>query len=91
MQESVTLRWKYGLKQKRPGNKKPIYESVSGDDLHRATGQWNKLIREIDRENDHYRERIVNPQTGEVILDCDEPLTAHTGHGSAKQAKGKMV
>jgi hypothetical protein len=81
---SVTVRSKIGLKQKRPGYKQPIYESVSGDDLHRATGQWNELTREIDRENDRYRERIVNPQSGEVIRHVDEPLTNHTGRGSAK-------
>jgi hypothetical protein len=82
--ESVTFREKIGLKHKRPGHKKPIYESVSGEDLHRATGQWNQLTREIDRENNRYKEVIVNPQTGEVIRNVDEPLTSHTGRGSIK-------
>ena len=82
--ESVTLREKLGLKHKRPGFKKPIFESVSGEDLHRATGQWNQITREIDRENNLYKEVIVNPQTGEVIRHIEEPLTSHTGRGSAK-------
>ena len=82
--ESITLREKLGMKQKRPGHKKPIYESVSGDDLHRKSGQWNKLIREIDRENDRYREEIRNPETGKIIHQCDEPLSKHTRHGSDK-------
>ena len=82
--ETLTLREKIGLKHKRPGHKKPIYESVSGDDLHRATGQWNKLTREIDRENNRYKEVIVNPASGEVLRHCDEPLTEHIGRGSAK-------
>lgn len=88
VQETLTLREKIGLKHKRPGHKKPIYESVSGDDLHRKSGQWNHLTREIDRENDRYKEVILNPTTGEVIRSVDEPLTEHTGRGSAKPKSG---
>jgi hypothetical protein len=87
--ETLTVREKIGLKHKRPGNKKPIYESVSGDDLHRVTGQWNKLTREINREHNRYKEVIVNPETGEVLRQCDEPLTEHTDRGSAKPKPGK--
>jgi hypothetical protein len=89
IQETLTLREKIGLKHKRPGHKKPIYESVSGDDLHRATGQWNKLTREIDRENNRYREVVVNPETNEVLRECDERLTEHTDRGSAKPKPGE--
>lgn len=87
--ESVQVREKIGMKQKRPGHKKSIYESVSGDDLHRASGQWNKLTREIDRENNRYKEVIVNPETGEALRYCDQPLTDHTGRGSAKPKPGE--
>jgi hypothetical protein len=82
--ESLTIREKIGMKHKRPGHKKPIYESVSGDDLYRVTGQWSKLTREIDRQNDRYKELIVDPKSGKVIRHCDEPLSVHTGRGSAK-------
>lgn len=82
--ETVTVLQKIGTKHKRPGKKKPIFESVTGDDLHRATGKWNKLTREIDRENDHYREIIVDPETGNVLRECDEPLSEHIGRGTAK-------
>ncbi len=81
--DSFTIYEKIGMKQKRHGHKKPIYESVSGYDLHRASGQWNKLTREIDRENNRYREVIVNPETGETLRHCDELLTDHINHGSA--------
>lgn len=87
--ESLTIREKIRMKQKRLGYKKPIYESVSGDDLHRASGQWNKLTREIDRENNRYKEVIVNPETGETLRHCYEPLTDHINRGSAKQKPGK--
>jgi PHP family Zn ribbon phosphoesterase len=79
-----TLREKIGLKHKHPDHKKPIYELVTGDDLHRNSDQWNHLTREIDRLNNRYKEVILNPTTGEVIRSVDEPLTEHTGRGSAK-------
>lgn len=82
--EKITVRQKTGLKHLRPGSKKPIYESIQGDDLHRISGQWNHLSREIDRENNRYREHIANPVTGDVIRSVDEPLSQHIGHGSAK-------
>ena len=84
VEETLSLREKLGLKHKRPGHKKPIYESLSGDDLYRETGQWNKLLREIDRENDRYKEVIINPENGDVLRQCDEPLSKHVGRGSAK-------
>lgn len=84
VRETLTFRGKTGLKHKRPGYKKPILESVSGDDFCRATGQWNKLAREIDRKNNRYKEVIINPESGEVLRQCDEPLSEHVGRGSAK-------
>lgn len=84
IRSEIKIRGKIGLKQKRLGHKKPIYESVSGDDLHRLTGQWNKLTREIDRENNLYKEVIINPDTGDTIRDCQESLTEHINRGSAK-------
>lgn len=76
------------MKHRRPGHKKPILESVSGGDLYRDSGQWNHLTREIDRENNRYKEVILNPNTGEVIRSVDEPLTKHTSRGSAKPKHG---
>lgn len=90
VKDSFTIHEKIGMKHKRLGHKKPIYESVAGDDLYRATGKWNELTREIDRQNDTYKEIIVDPQSGEVIRHIEEPLTEHTKRGSAKsKAKQK--
>jgi hypothetical protein len=41
--------------------------------------------RVIDKKNTRYRETITDPQTGEVVFLCDEPLDEHQGHGSAKK------
>ncbi len=42
-------------------------------------------FRMIDRENVHYVEKVVYTDTGTIIRDCDEKLTEHLGHGSAKK------
>jgi hypothetical protein len=86
--ETVTARTKLGLKHKRQGLRKPIYEEVSGEDLHRKTGLWSKLLRIIDRQNNRYKEEIINSETGEVLRTVDHPLTDHVDRGSAKK-KGK--
>ena len=87
IRESVTIRKKLRMRQKRHGYKRPIFESVSGDDLHYKSGRWTKLTRSIDRENNHYREIVIDPETGEIIHSCDEPLTDHWNHGNAKRKK----
>jgi phage FluMu protein Com len=75
------------IKGKHGGSGRPFRESTFGDDLHRKTGRWMDLERVIDRDNDKYKERIVNPETGKVIHECEEPLSKHQGYGSAKAHK----
>ena len=41
--------------------------------------------RLIDRKSDRYKELVKDLETGEVIHETDEPLSQHTGHGSAKR------
>ena len=83
-EDTIPFSDKVALKHKRPGYKKPILESVSGMDLHRNTGRMSNLTRVIDRLNNRYTETITDPETGEVLREVDEPLTGHTGRGSAK-------
>lgn len=87
--DKLWFREMVGMKQKRPGEKKPIIESKSGDSLFKKTGEWNKLIRVIDRENDRYYE-LIKDQDGNVIRHVDEPLSEHYGRGSAKLQKHKL-
>jgi len=72
------------MKAKEGGRGKPFLEIRSGDSLFRKTGVWNRIHRIIDRKNDRYYERIED-QSGNVIRLCDEPLSQHRGHGSAKK------
>jgi phage FluMu protein Com len=63
---------------------KTTLEQFSGDDLHRKSGKWMMKQRVIDREKDKYKEVVTDPETGKVVRHCEEPLTKHTGRGSAK-------
>ena len=69
---------------KRTGKSKIRQERLFGDDLEKKSGKWKKKERIIDRENDRYMEKVIDPETGEVEHYCDEPLSKHQGHGSAK-------
>ncbi len=66
---------------------KSVIEEVTGDDFHRETAKWMNLSRVYDREHDLYKEIVTDPITGEVVHECIEPLSEHTGHGSAKHKK----
>jgi hypothetical protein len=43
------------------------------------------LERVIDRAKNWYKKLITDPETGKVVHHCEEPLTDHRGHGSAKK------
>lgn len=85
---SVSFKSKVAAKARNPKPGKPFHEQVTGDDLFKLTGQWNKLRRIIDRARDYYFELITDPKTGKVIRYCEEPLSKHWGRGSAKTKSG---
>jgi len=60
---------------------------MQGHDFHRKSSVWNYLYRLIDRMNDWYHKKITDPKTGKTIHECQEPLSNHKGHGSAKHSK----
>ena len=80
----------YALKGKRPGRKKPFIEERSLPDYSRSRDKFVHLQRTIDRDNDLYSEKVTDYQTGELIHKCEEPLSQHQGHGSAKHQKPKV-
>lgn len=67
-----------------PSKKKTRVRFFSGDDQRKADGKWMQKERVIDRDKNRYTEKVVDPDTGEVVHHCDEPLTDHVGHGSAR-------
>jgi hypothetical protein len=66
----------------------PFFEAKAGADLHRKSGRWMQRDLVIDRDNDRYLERVVDPETGTVVHECEEPLSQHQGHGTPKR-KGR--
>jgi hypothetical protein len=74
-----------GFKVKRQGGDKPSLEGKTGDDLHRKTGKWMKKEQVVDRENDQYKEVVTDPESGKEVHRCEEPLSQHRDHGSAKK------
>lgn len=67
----------------------PRVEFITGTDM------WydeNKLVHKeqlIDKTQNLYKKKIIDKETGEVIMDIEEPLTQHQGHGSAKLRRKK--
>jgi hypothetical protein len=87
MHANILIHTKVAMKAKHPGEKKSFIVEVSGSDLYRRMNKWMKLSRVIDRENDYYCEVITDPVTGQIVHECIEPLSKHTGHGDAKHKK----
>jgi len=72
-----------------PSDKKLRWDSFSGFEYSHSLEKIVKKVRTIDRDTDSYVERVTDPDTGEVIHECVEPLSQHRGHGSAKDRDKK--
>jgi len=66
-------------------NKNPRQYIMTGEDFSVKKNKWVKKNVLIDKDNNLYKESIVDSETGEIIHYCEEPLTQHIGHGSAKK------
>jgi hypothetical protein len=75
----------------RDGGPKVVRERTEGADFFRKTGKWSVVDRLIDWLRDRYTETIWDKETGQIIHHCDEPLSEHRGHGSAKKKTAKIV
>ncbi len=87
--DSVAVRDGIGVKAKRPGQKKPFAEDLSMPSFSISRQKFVHHERLIDRDNDHYFERVTDFETGEVIHECEEPLSLHRERGSARKKKGE--
>jgi hypothetical protein len=65
---------------------KYAHEALRGHEFNVA-GNLMRKERIFDRKNNFYKELVVNADTGEIVLDVEQPLSDHTGHGSAKVNK----
>jgi hypothetical protein len=85
LEDTLEFHASLDYKVRSQGKRKPHLEGKTGDDLHRKTEKWMLLERVIDRAKNWYKELITDPETGRVVRQCEEPLTEHRGHGSAKK------
>lgn len=60
-------------------------ETVEGIETRRDGTGFVKIHRVIDRENDLYIERVIEPSTGKVLRNVEEPLVKHTNRGTVRQ------
>jgi predicted RNA-binding Zn-ribbon protein involved in translation (DUF1610 family) len=87
IEEHVVARDGLEVKVRRAGEKKPYIEDRGIPSHSRKLDKIVHHQRLIDRDNDIYRETVTDYESGEVIHHCEEPLTQHQGHGSAKPNK----
>ncbi len=87
VEEKIKMHEKTEGKAKKQGIRRPAQEFKVGDYLHRNSGKWRHREMYIDREKNQYKEIVKDKTTGEIIHKCEEPLSEHKGHGSAKHKK----
>lgn len=63
----------------------PFLKIKIADDLYKEKMEWRQLRMSIDKVNDCYEKRVINPETDEVLYFNKEPLSRHKERGSAKQ------
>jgi hypothetical protein len=69
-----------------PSKQRVRKELIQGFDVRVSKGDYVYKEREIDRDNNTYREHVTE-ETSEVIHSVSESLTDHFGHGSDKFKK----
>ena len=78
--DTIKAHDKMRLKQKRKGYRRPILESVFGDDLFRKTNTWTTLTIIVNRLKNNYEEIIIDKKTGKTVKRVKEKLIDHVGH-----------
>ena len=72
------------FKGKPKRNGKPWVDGSSGASWCERFKRFMDRVTLQDRRNNRYVETVKDPTTGEVIHHCEEPLSDHIGHGTAK-------
>jgi hypothetical protein len=77
----------FEIRSKSNEGGKWFYKGVIKHSYFEKDDEKHFIERSIDRDLNEYHERIVKIATGEVMREVHEPLTSHTGRGSAKTKK----
>ena len=86
----VCLRGNLLVKSRPPTCGRFFAESRFDEDVNKRTGRPVKRCRIIDRDSNRYFERVIDIETGEVIHECNEPLSNHKNHGSARNDRSQV-
>ncbi len=68
-----------------PGKKRWDRHSTTRRSIFKQNGHLHLVERTIDRVANEYYECVLDCDTGEVVREVREPLTKHTGRGSARR------
>ena len=85
--EAISHEWIDRKAAEKTKKKRSKYEFGAGDEWCVLDEKYIYKTRIFDREHDNYYEDVVDPETGEIIHHCEEPLSKHFGHGSDKEKK----
>ena len=61
-----------------------LFESVNGDSWSVSLRRFVKIDQLVDHVTKRYIKKVVDPVTGAVLREVDEPLPEHQNRGSAK-------
>lgn len=89
--DSGTAHDELRLKARHSSKEKPFLEAKTGEEFYRKGGKWVNRSYRVDRENDKYTEIILDKETNKIIHHCEEPLSQHKWHGSAKEQKNHSL
>lgn len=73
-----------GAKLRRIGKARPILEIKQGASYNKDNDKWLQVEQIVNRQDDRYKKKIIDPQTGAVLRDDDGKLSEHQGFGDAK-------
>ena len=74
-----------------PSKKKTRVDFIERDVKRKSDGKRLRHSRHIGRDEDRYVETLVDPQSGEILHHCEEPLSQHRGHGSDKKGHARRA
>jgi hypothetical protein len=91
LSDELTIResWRFKFRDGTlPSKDKLRRDTFIGSELRKSLGDFVHKERTIDRDANRYHE-LVREESGEITHQVDEPLSDHSGHGSAKLKPAK--
>jgi hypothetical protein len=68
----------------KPGGRPWLWTMSAGPSWSHDRQKWMHREKTENRRDKQYTEVVWDPDTGEIIHKCEEPLRDHQGHGSAR-------